>query len=145
MRCSAGSTGSLRENEAAAGHGTAGRSDGHCNCQQYCCNRNGESDCKRDTRILRDTEENSFVTGYFFLYLPGVIPYGAQMLVAISAAHEPDTRDFRLPDHATAVLSDVSASVFFDRYLRSRENRSNIRYNRQSIGKWAAQKVALAK
>ena len=52
----------------------------------------------------------------FSCIFQGVIPYGAQMLVAISAAHE-----LGYEISATAVLSDVSASVFFDRYLWSRE------------------------
>ncbi len=30
------------------------------------------------------TEKDSFDTGYIFLYFSGIIPYGAQMLVAIS-------------------------------------------------------------
>ena len=46
-----------------------------CLLSNFDSNSNGESDCKRNgPGIPRDTEENSFVTGYFFLYLPGSHP-----------------------------------------------------------------------
>ena len=38
--------------------------------------------------IIRSHRERRPPSGYFFLYFTGVIPYGAQMLVAISAVHE---------------------------------------------------------
>lgn len=55
----------------------------------------------------------------FSCIFQGVIPYGAQMLVAISAAHELGYEISSFPDHATALLPRVSSSVFLNRYLWS--------------------------
>ena len=53
----------------------------------------------------------------------GVIPYGAQMLVAISAVHELGG-DFCISDHSEAFLSGNAVCQFADLYLcDSTENR----------------------
>ena len=76
----------------------------------------------------------------FSCIFQGVIPYGAQMLVAISAAHE-------LGYEISAF--QIMPRLFYPMFLLPcsliaifgvEKNRGNIRYNRQSIGKRTAQK-----
>ena len=79
----------------------------------------------------------------FFLYLPGSHPYGAQMLVAISAAHE-------LGYEISAF--QIMPRLFYPMFLLLcsliaifgvEKNRGNIQYNRQSIGEDSTKKLRL--
>ena len=53
----------------------------------YSCDRYGEPDCKGNVKGLRYQRQKScFYLDTFSCIFQGILPYGAQMLVAVSAA-----------------------------------------------------------
>ena len=72
-----------------AGHGSAGGRHGHRHRQQHRRHRHGKPHCQGNERGLRHFPlPHGLPAGHLLLHFQGIIPYGAQMLVAISAAAE---------------------------------------------------------
>lgn len=73
----------------SAGHGAAGRRHGHRHRQQHRLHRHGKPPCQGKSEDYGiSPSRTACLLDTFSCIFQGIIPYGAQMLVAISAAAE---------------------------------------------------------